>query len=222
MPIHYTDPHIDVPPGVNFLDAEQARAWVAACEDGKPWRDPMRRRFTELVSALSSGVKVLELGSGPGYLAESVLENCPNVESYTLLDFSEHMLELSKERLSRFRAARFVKVDFKTQNWHQELNPPYTSVLAMQAVHEIRHKRYASGFYGVIWSLLEADGLLAVCDGTPRDASVLWQTSLHMTIDEQLEAFAAAGLSGIRLEQEIGSMILVTGRAAKQRTGATE
>lgn len=214
MAIHYTDPQLDVPPGVNFLDAEQARVWVEACELDKPWREPMRRLFAEIVSALPSGAKVLELGSGPGYLAEYVLEHCPHVESYTLLDFSEHMLELSQERLSRFNAARFVKADFKTQNWYQELKPPYNSILAMQSIHEIRHKRHAPDFYTVIRRLLGTDGLLAVCDSTPRDTSVLWQTSLCMNVDEQLEAFAAAGFSEIRLEQEIGSMILVTGRAS--------
>ena len=100
MPIHYTDPRIDVPPGVNFLDAGQASAWVAACEVDKPWRDPMRRRFADVVGALPNGARVLELGAGPGYLAESVLESCPHLGSYTLLDFSDHMLKLSRARLA--------------------------------------------------------------------------------------------------------------------------
>lgn len=65
MPIQYADPHIDVPPGVNFLDFKQARAWVAACEIDKPWCDRMRQRFVDLVGTLPSGAKVLELGSGP-------------------------------------------------------------------------------------------------------------------------------------------------------------
>lgn len=219
MPNHYTDPRIDVPPGVDFLDAEQVRAWVSACEVDKPWRDPMRRRFADLVGALPSGARVLELGSGPGYLAESVLESCPNLESYTLLDVSEHMLELSRERLTRFEGARFVQADFKTADWYQELSPPYAAVLAMQAVHEIRHKRHVPGLYGQIRDLLEPDGLLAVCDGRPRDTTVLWQVSLCMTVDEQIDAFASAGFTGMRLEEELRVMILVTGRASTLRGG---
>ncbi|HUR19215.1 MAG TPA: class I SAM-dependent methyltransferase [Vicinamibacterales bacterium] len=211
MPIHYTDPHRDVPPGVDFLDAEQVRVWVSACELDKPWRGPMRRRFAALVGALSSGARVLELGSGPGYLAESVLESCPNVESYTLLDFSEHMLALSRQRVARFDAARFVNADFKSVDWYRELSPPYTAVLAMQAVHEIRHKRHVPRLFGQIHGLLEPGGLLAVCDATPRDDAVLWQTSLCMTADEQLAALASAGFAGMRLEEDIGGMILVTG-----------
>lgn len=148
MAIHYTDPRTDVPPGVDFLDAEQVRAWISACEVDKPWRGPMRRRFADLVSALPCGARVLELGSGPGYLAEAVLESSPDLESYTLLDCSEHMLALSRERLTRFEAARFVKADFKTADWRQELSPPYAAVLAMQAVHEVRHKRHVPDLYG--------------------------------------------------------------------------
>ena len=217
MPIHYTDPLTDVPPGVDFLDAEQVRAWVSACEADKPWRDPMRRRFADLVGAFSSGARVLELGSGPGYLAESVLESSRNVESYTLLDFSEHMLQLSRERLTRFEATRFVKADFTTADWRRELSPPYTAVLAMQAVHEIRHKRHVPDLYRQIRDLLEPHGLLAVCDGAPRDTTVLWQVSLCMTVDEQLVALASAGFTEMRLEEQIAPTILVTARASKLR-----
>ena len=34
------------------------------------------------------GARVLELGSGPGFLAERVLERCPQLGTYTLVDFS--------------------------------------------------------------------------------------------------------------------------------------
>jgi ubiquinone/menaquinone biosynthesis C-methylase UbiE len=217
MAIHYTNSHLDVPPGVDFLDAEQVNAWVAACEVAKPWRDPMRKWFADLVAALPPGARVLELGSGPGYLAEAVLERAAHLESYTLLDFSAHMLELSRERLAKFQAARFVKADFKIRNWFRALEPPYTAVLAMQAVHEIRHKSHVTDFYRQMRDLLEPGGLLAVCDSTPRDPAVLWQVSLFMNADEQLNAFASAGFCETKLQEEIGSMILVTGRVAEQR-----
>jgi ubiquinone/menaquinone biosynthesis C-methylase UbiE len=172
----------------------------------------MRRRFVDLVRALPRGATVLELGAGPGYLAHSVLENCPDVESYTLLDFSDHMLELSRERLARFDAAQFIKADFRTTGWTRALSPAYAAVLAMQAVHEVRHKLRVPGLYSQIRNVLEPGGLLAVCDGTPRDATVLWQVSLCMTVDEQLHAFASAGFTEVRVEEQLGAMILVTGR----------
>ena len=147
MPIHYTDPNADVPPGVDFLDAEQAHAWVASCELDKPWRLPMRSRFVELIATLPPNARVLELGSGPGLLAECILEHCTNVASYTLLDFSEHMLRLSRDRVGRFPQAQFINANFKSPDWAQALEPPYSAVVAMQAAHEIRHKRHVPGLY---------------------------------------------------------------------------
>lgn len=212
MPIHYTDPSADVPPGVDFLDAEQVSAWVSACEVDKPWRVPMRRRFAELIGTLPPGASVLELGAGSGHLAECVLQHCPSLETYTVLDFSESMLDMSRERLERFKAARFVKADFKAADWTRAVAPPYSAVIAMQAVHEIRHKRHVPGLYRQIRDLLVPGGLVAVCDGTPQDTSVLWKISLSMTVGEQLSALASAGFTQATLDRSIGAMILVTGR----------
>lgn len=212
MPIEYTDPSLDVPPGVDFLDPDQVHRWVAACELDKAWRAPMRELFAQLVGAFSSDARVLELGSGPGLLAEAVLQACRNVASYTLLDFSPQMLELSRQRLAQFRGVDFIHGDFKQPDWLHHLSARYSAVVAMQAVHEIRHKRHVLGLYQRVRDLLEPGGLLAVCDGVPRDPS-LFQQNLYMSADEQLGAFALAGFERVRLEKQIGHIILVTGRA---------
>lgn len=212
MPIHYTDPTRDVPPGVDFQDAQQVAEWVAACEVDKPWRVPMRQRFAELVAALPNGARVLEIGAGPGLLAEAVLASCPNVRSYTLLDFSSHMLELSKRRLAGFVNAEFIRADFKKADWTQALAAPYTAVLAMQAVHEIRHKRHVPGLYRQLHALLAPRGLLAVCDGVPRAPESSFHRYLYMTRDEQLDAFAKAGFDEVSLDLELFPVVLVAGR----------
>jgi ubiquinone/menaquinone biosynthesis C-methylase UbiE len=214
MPIHYTDPTQDVPPGVDFQDAAQVAAWVAACEVDKPWRVPMRQRFAELIAALPHGARVLEIGAGPGLLAEAVLANCPNVGSYTVLDFSSYMLELARNRLAAFSNAEFVQGDFKEPDWTRALTAPFTAVLAMQAVHEIRHKRHVLGLYGQLRTLLEPGGFLAVCDGVPRDPGSLFQVYLYMTRDEQVDAFAKAGFEDVSVDREIPPVVLVVGRRA--------
>ena len=43
-----------------------------------------------------------------------------------------------------------------------------------------------------------------------------------MTVDEQRNAFASAGFTDMTLEEEIGAMILVTGRAAKLSVASHE
>jgi len=81
--------------------------------------------------------RVLELGSGPGFLAHRVLDRCPSIEGYTLLDFSEHMLGLSRERLVAFPAATFVLGSFKSEDWTRHVEGRFDCVLAMQSVHEL-------------------------------------------------------------------------------------
>ena len=211
MLIHYTDPDADVPPGVDFLDAGQVHEWLAACELDKPWRVPMRTRFAELIAMLPPRSRVLELGSGPGLLAECVLERCGNLASYTLLDFSDHMLALSRDRLQRFPIAQFVNANFKNSHWIQALDPPYNAVIAMQSVHEIRHKRHIPGLYRQLPQILFPGGTVAVCDWTPEDSDVLWRRSLFLTLEEQIDALTAAGFADVVLDHSMGRMVLVTG-----------
>jgi cyclopropane fatty-acyl-phospholipid synthase-like methyltransferase len=214
MPIHYTDPDADVPPGVDFLDAEHVRDWVAGCELDKPWRVPMRTRFAELIARLPPRSRVLELGSGPGLLAECILERCPNLKSYTLLDFSEHMLSLSRARLHRFPVAQFVNANFRAPDWTEALDPPYTAVVAMQSVHEIRHKRYMPALYRQLRQLLPPGGMVAVCDWTPEDGDELWRRSLFLTLEDQMAALVSAGFSGVVLDHAVGKMVLVAGQVS--------
>lgn len=214
MPIHYTDPSLDVPPGVDFLDADETRAWVEACEVDKPWRVPMRARFASVIGALGSGARVLELGSGPGYLAEVVLGQCSNVASYTLLDFSEHMLARSRERLHPFQAARHVQVDFKRGDWMTAVEGPFDAVIAMQAVHEIRHKRHVPGLYRQVRELLVPGGLIAICDGVPGNDPDLVRSNLYMTANEQLAALTSAGFEQACHVDSLGRVAFVTARRA--------
>src|SRR6185436_12546160 len=98
----------DIPYVDDWQSAANVAEWIDASDRKRPWRTLFRERIAERVGALQSDARILELGSGPGFLAECVLERCPNVSSYTLLDFSPYMLSASRERLSRFAAARFV------------------------------------------------------------------------------------------------------------------
>jgi SAM-dependent methyltransferase len=166
-----------------------------------------------LIAELPSSARILELGSGPGLLAETILERCSNVESYTLLDFSQHMLELSQQRLFRFPMCRFVEANFRRRDWHTLVSGEFTSIVAMQSVHEIRHRRHVPGLYREVAGLLAQSGLFAVCDGIPRDPSVLWQVNLCMTAGEQLEAFAGAGLPDARVEMVFEKLLIVARRS---------
>src|SRR5262245_8316785 len=80
----------DLPYGENFHDEGVAAEWAEAAARKRPWRPMIFDRFASAVRDSNvSAPRVLELGCGPGFLAEHVLDRCPSIASYTLLDFSE-------------------------------------------------------------------------------------------------------------------------------------
>ena len=152
---------------------------------------------------------MLELGSGPGLLAERVLRSCA-IESYTLFDFSRPMLDLSRERVGDHPATKFVLGDFKQQDWTRAVSAPFDAVVAMQAVHEIRHKRHVPGLYRQVHETLCPGGLLLVCDHVPPDQSER-MIALHSTEEEQHVALRSAGFVHVKTELLLSGLYLCSG-----------
>jgi len=204
------DDEADVPTPIDLRDPDVVKAWVDTAELVRPWRPELRRCIAELLRAqLEAGMRVLELGPGPGLLAATILGRC-EVESYTLLDFSPPFLAMCRERLEASGVAQVVLGDFRQADWPTLVHPPYDAVVSMQAVHELRHKRHAAGLYAQVLPLLRRGGLLVVCDHMPKsDARTI---ALHATDVEQHSALAAAGFEDVTTHLLINGMYVCSGR----------
>lgn len=191
----------DVPYGEDFHDAATALAWQEAANRKRPWRAAIFEHFVSLVGACEKvDVRVLELGSGPGFLAEQVLKHCPGVGLYTLLDFSAPMLAQSRARLERYAArTRFLQTDFKTPSWPTLVGGPFDFAVSLQAVHELRHKRHASQLYSQIPSVLGPAGELLVCDHLPEGAHTPVHRVLYMNPAENVTALNQAGFGQVEV-----------------------
>ena len=203
----------DVPYGNDWDSAAEVAAWAEAADRERPWRSQIRNHIADRVATLRPGARILELGSGPGFLAHRVLRRCPNLATYTLLDFSEPMLALSRERLAAFPAASFVLESFKSDGWTRRVEGRFDCVLSMQAVHELRHKRHAARVYKRAYEVLTAPGLIMICDHTPFDDSAE-SPALYMTEQEQQEALAEARFANVHIELSIDSLVLYAGERA--------
>ena len=78
----------------NFWADKYDKLWVQ-----KYSLRPTRKYIMQAMSELKSNenIKILDLGCGPGQLINELYENFNNVE-ITGIDFSEKMIEISKER----------------------------------------------------------------------------------------------------------------------------
>jgi len=202
----------DVPYSEDLQSPEGAKAWADNAERRRPVRAQIRQAMCQKLETLAPGARVLELGSGPGLLAEYVLTRCPQIGSYALFDFSEPMLEMSRARVGRFPATRFVAGDFRSDDWTRQVAGTYDAVVTMQAVHEVRHKRHVPRLYRQIRDLLAPGGLFLVCDRTPEDDTPR-SRALFMNADEQVETLKQAGFVDVQLVMAADALAFCTCRA---------
>ncbi len=182
-----------------------AEAWAQTAMAKRPWREEF---FARIASEISGNPRrrVLELGSGPGFLARAILEAVEDVE-YTLLDFSDAMHGLAKGRLGELAVrARFVTASFKHPQWTNRLGR-FDYVITMQAVHELRHKAYAPALHAQVRTVLADGGHYLVCDHYVG-ADGMKNDQLYMTPEEQRRALEAAGFSSVRELLRKGGLVL--------------
>lgn len=186
---------------------DDAREWAASVMHRRPWRAQFFEQFVNELRAFNGRpLRILELGSGPGFLAHHILLAIPVVD-YTMLDFSPAMHELARERLgSLMRCVRPVLADMRADDWHDGLGE-FNAIVTNQAVHELRHKKQALVLHQKVRSLLGVGGRYLVCDhyvggdGMTNDV-------LYMTVKEQRDCLTAAGFGDVRNILQMHGMVL--------------
>jgi cyclopropane fatty-acyl-phospholipid synthase-like methyltransferase len=201
----------DVPSPIDLRDPVTAARWAAEANRTRPYRNEILERMAKELRDAGPASSLLELGSGPGFLAEALLESVP-VGSYTLLDFSDAMHDLARGRLEH-HASRcvYVTADFSKPAWSAGLGP-FDAIVTLQAVHELRHKRHAASLHRAVRALLERGGLYLVCDHF-AGAGGMPNHDLYATIEEQAEALTQAGFRDVRQIYCVGSLVLHQGVA---------
>ncbi len=177
----------DFPSPIDLRLMPDARDWEATALSKRPWRTEFFAGFASGIAAARNPVKrVLELGSGPGFLAEHLLSSLPAV-SYVALDFSPAMHELAATRLGSLASrVQFVVRSFRESTWPDGLGF-FECVVTNQAVHELRHKQYAAGLHSQVKNLLSPGGLYLVCDHFAGEGGMK-NDELYMSVEEQSAA----------------------------------
>jgi SAM-dependent methyltransferase len=195
---------IDVPSPIDLRLMADARPWAETALARRPARPEFFDAFARAIGR--DRVRVLELGSGPGFLADHLLRVLPNLH-YVALDFSPAMHQLAVERLGE-RAARvtFVERSFREPAWRDGLGP-FDVVVTHQAVHELRHKTYATTLHAQVRALLAPGGAYLVCDHFLGEGG-LSNDQLYLTVDEQRDALLRAGYADVEAMLVKGGLAL--------------
>lgn len=142
-----------------FHSKEFALGWAERFEP-----TPERLRLFELIFSQLNGAipddgSILELGIGPGYLANYLLDRMPNVAYYGI-DFSSPMLEIAQERLQRFSPrVTYMQADLVTETWEENVSKPVHAIVSTWALHDLGNPRNINIVYERSYSALGNSGI---------------------------------------------------------------
>ena len=200
----------DVPSPIDLRRMPDASAWEAGALAKRPCRPQFFAAFSAALSPLGSARgRVLELGSGPGFLAERLLQDHAAI-SYVALDVSPAMHQLAAMRLSAFiERVSFVERSFRDDGWASGLGQ-FECIVTQQAVHELRHKRHALALHQAVRQMLSkrAPGAqYLVCDHFcgPGGQS---DDRLYMSVEEQRACLRQAGFARVDALLQAGGLVL--------------
>jgi ubiquinone/menaquinone biosynthesis C-methylase UbiE len=197
----------DVPSPIDLRLMSDAVEWESTANTKRPWRIEFFAAFAAAIRAAPVPVaRVLELGSGPGFLAEHLLNALPDI-SYVALDFSAAMHRLARERLGTLTSrVQFVDRSLRETTWPEGLGS-FEAIVTNQTVHELRHKHYARALHAQARELLVPGGSYLVCDHYFGEDGMK-NDRLYMTVSEQHEALSDVGFSKVELVLLKGGMVL--------------
>lgn len=197
----------DVPMTLDFRIADKAREWTESAMSVRPWRAEFFAAFADVIARTCANqqCRVLELGSGPGFLAEQLLKAADL--AYVAVDFSAAMHELARQRLGALASrVQFIERSLLDAHWGEGLGE-FNFAVTHQAVHELRHKRYAPTLHAQVRRLLVPGGRYLVCDHFYGEGGMS-NAELYMTVDEQREALLGAGFTQVEQVLLKGGLVL--------------
>jgi SAM-dependent methyltransferase len=200
----------DVPSPIDLRHMPDARRWADAAMLVRPVRHNVFDRIVQELRDLRPNPRsVLELGSGPGFLADRIAVGRSTL-AYTALDFSAAMHALARERLgANAKRVCFVEGDFKQPHWARGFTM-FDAVVTMQSVHELRHKRHAPALYRQVGTVLHPGGSFLMCDHYVGDGATR-DRALFMTMEEHEAALQGAGFTNVHVLLQAGGLVLYRG-----------
>lgn len=144
-------------------------------DDAAEWTASLLTRWperAEVMSHIAAQLKelpfpaphVVELGPGPGLLAELLLTELPQIH-YTGFDSSELLLTYARNKLAPFGSrARLIETDLNAEEWMTQLPDEVHAVISLQAMHDLGDESQINRAYGLVRRLLAPGGLLLNAD----------------------------------------------------------
>jgi len=165
--------------------------------------------LSELKSRFPLKSCVVELGIGPGYLADHLLRMMPEIQYYGV-DFSSPMLDIARQRLSPHSArVTYVQADLVKDNCWADIPTPVNAIVSTWTLHDLGSQENVEVVYKSSAQVLQDGGLLLNGDFIKPDKAIYEYEPGRFEIAKHIAILRRAGFKSaeclVVLEQEIES-----------------
>lgn len=181
-----------------FHEADYAEDWARRFEPTPERLHLFETILQQLQSVVPADGYIVELGIGPAYLAEYLLERMPHI-SYEGVDFSEPMLKQAATRLARFgERVQCQQADLLDDSWVSGLARPAAAIVSTWALHDLGGQTQTSKVYRACAAALPEGGILLNGDFVKPDGARLPFEPGRFLIGRHLELLKEAGFADRR------------------------
>lgn len=165
--------------------------------------------LSELKSHIPPNGRVVELGIGPGYLADHLLRAMPGIQ-YHGIDFSSPMLDIARQRL-RPHSARitYVKAGLVKDQWWMGIPKPVNAIVSTWALHDLGSQENVEVVYKNCAEVLQNGGMLLNGDFIKPDKATHEYEPGRVEIAKHIKILLRVGFKNAKclvlLEEEIES-----------------
>jgi len=176
-----------------FHDAEFVQGWAERFVPTPERLALFDAILSELRSQIPASACVVELGIGPGYLADHLLGGLPGIHYYGV-DFSVPMLQIARHRLQP-HAGRigYVQADLLKDEWWSEIPGAVDAVVSTWSLHDLGSRESVGRVYEHCAQLLQGGGVLLNGDFIKPDGVVHEYEPGRFEIEKHIALLRRAG-----------------------------
>jgi len=177
----------------DFHDADFSRAWADRFEPTPPRLRLFQTILHQIQGLETENLSILELGIGPGYLADFLMEHLPKI-TYEGLDFSEAMLKIARERTAQYNERiHFTQADLVRDNWTTQLKKAPKVIVTTWTLHDLLEKKNIAKVYQSAFEVLPKGGVLLNGDFIKPEASTYEYEGGRIKPSEHMELLQVTG-----------------------------
>ena len=178
-----------------FHDPEFVKGWASRFVPTQPRLQLFDMILGQIEQFCKPDAHVLELGTGPGYMARHILERNNRV-SYEALDFSDAFIDVARQTIGDL-ASRvvFTNADLMTKDWPDKLSRRPDAIISTWALHDLGGQEPVANVYSRCHEVLPDGGLLANGDFIKPDGTSWDYEPGRFEIGRHLEFLRTAGFT---------------------------